>query len=501
MHSRPSTSSPRVRVVGSALVLAALVLAGCHDYDFSPRYGPGEIGIYDDLFAVSAPDPQHAMAVGYYGAVYRTTDQGESWEKLDSGTQTSLYDVSMATPDLGWVVGQRGMIMRTTDGGSTWGQQPNIKREQGSHLFAVHAIDGNTALAVGEWGTIIFTDDGGNTWQDDRSLTIDETHPRFVWLAPVEQERVRAGEKVYEDVGLNDVYCLPAAPTNCWAVGEFGYIFYSQDTGLSWERAEIIGDISIDPIEMAYNTMELVDPDVDRLALFAGEVADESHLNIDIEAYATERELREFGEEEDPYELFEILEARNASVRQVLEDNGILFDRIRVRGGPPWDYEDFLDEDPGFLKRYLESRLAPASGVEVRVAQNPYLFRIRFKDANNGLIAGVGGVVLRSTDGGRTWRYVKTDRKQALFAVDSVNGRSIAVGEKGLVRVSLDGGETWRRPERGFPTVFTFMRDIDFSPDHAAGYIVGQRGKILRSTDEGASWSRVLPPEDRRYAQ
>jgi photosystem II stability/assembly factor-like uncharacterized protein len=484
-------------VLAVGIVLAS---AGCHVPDFSPLYGPGEIAIYDDLFSVSTPDGQHVVAVGFFGSAYVSDDGGETWSQHDTGTQKSLYDVSMADARRGWVVGQRGLILRTEDGGLTWTSQPNDKVEQGSQLFAVHAIDANTAWVVGEWGTRLFTDDGGITWQD-RSLTIDETHPRFVWLSPAEQEAVRNGKKVFEDVGLNDVYCLPSPSQECWIVGEFGYIFHSENLGLSWERAEIIGEIHMDPVKIPYNQTDITDADRARIMAFAKEIADENHLNIDVEPLAMPREIREFGKEDDPFELFEILDARVLAVREVLEEAGILTDRIRTRNGPPWDYEDFLEDDPTFLRRYLDGRSSPFGGVRVTVAQNPYLFKVRFENTNSGLISGLGGVILKSEDGGKTWAYRKTDRKQALFSVAMSRDRSIAVGEKGLVQVSTDGGDTWKEPDRGFPEFFTFMRNVTFAPDETDGFMVGQGGMILKSTDGGANWQQVLPPKARRLAQ
>ncbi len=123
-------------------------------------------------------------------------------------------DVSMADAQNGWGVGQLGLILRTEDGGETWTQQANSKQAQGVQIFAVQAVDANRAWAIGEWGTRILTEDGGRTWQDF-SLTIDDTHPQFVWLTPPEQEKVRSGDKVFEDVGLNDIYCLPADRQLC----------------------------------------------------------------------------------------------------------------------------------------------------------------------------------------------------------------------------------------------------------------------------------------------
>jgi photosystem II stability/assembly factor-like uncharacterized protein len=478
----------------SALVSAAvLALAGCHDVRIESRSKPGEIGIYDDLFAVSVVDANVVYAAGYYGAIYKTTDGGTSWTKQDTGTLKSLYDISMADADKGWAVGQMGLVLRTTDGGRTWIPQPNLKEKEGAQLFGVRAIDGNTAWAVGEWGTRLFTSDGGATWQDF-SLTITENHPQFVWLAPVDQDRVRRGDKVYEDLSLNDVYCLPQKSDHCWIAGEFGYVFWSDNAGQAWTRAEIIGDIKPEPIAVPYNATDITAADIAKLRDFSQRIASESHLNVEIEPKASAAEIAAYVKPDDPTPLFEILEARATSVRSVVEDAGILSDRIRMRGSPPWDWEDFQKNDPTFLKRYLEARRSDSPGIDVRVAQNPYLFTVRYRDEKSGFISGLGGLILQSRDGGHTYGYKRTVRKQALFSVATADGRAVAVGEKGFVQVSTDNGESWNTPKEGFPSIFTFMRDIAFSPDTKSGYIVGQAGTVLRSTDQGATWTQVLPP-------
>ena len=485
-------SSPRrLRILPLAL---ALVFGGsaCHVLDFSPRHAEGEIDIYDDLFGIAVPDEDHAVAVGYHGAVYWTSDGGATWSKGKTGTTRSLYSISMADVKYGWAVGQRGLILRTEDGGKSWTAQPNLKVDEEVHLFGVHAVDSETAWAVGEWGTRIVTRDAGRTWVDD-SLGVDQLHPMFVWLSPGEQEKVRGGEKVYEDVGLNSIFCLDPPSRSCWMVGEFGYIFRSEDGGASWERGDIEGEIHIDPIRVPYNVIEITDADRDTLNSFADIIADENHLNIMIDPFASPAEIAKFANPEDPAELFDILEARISEVRVVLEEAGILSDRLRMPNKPPWDFDDFLEDDPTFLSRYLEGRTAEEPMIRVGVIQNPYLFNIFFENEQDGLISGLGGVLLRTGDGGRTWRYHSTDRKQAIFAVTGKEEYAVAVGEKGLVRFSDDGGTSWRPPTSDeFPAIFTFMRDVGFEREHRTGFIVGQEGMVLRSENGGRSWARVL---------
>jgi photosystem II stability/assembly factor-like uncharacterized protein len=169
-----------------------------------------------------------------------------------------------------------------------------------------------------------------------------------------------------------------------------------------------------------------------------------------------------------------------------------------MRGQPPWDFEDFVDDDPEFLKRFLADRTAPSGGVVVLVEQTPYLYSVGFHDDHLGLISGLGGLLLRTEDGGRMWSYQETGRKQALFAVQVGARNAITVGEKGFVLTSADQGRSWGVPKRGFPSIFTYMRDVAFAPGGKTGYIVGQTGMVLRSEDGGETWTQVLPPPDQR---
>lgn len=484
----------RLAVLG--VLVAALLGVGCHDVHLSYEHDEGRIVLYDDLYSVSTVDTKHAVAVGYYGTAYYTDDGGETWRQGETGTLTSLYNVSMADPRHGWAVGQRGLILRTEDGGATWTRQPNLKESEGTHLFGVAAIDADRAIAVGEWGTRILTDDGGETWVDN-SFTVDEMHPMFQWLSPFEQEKVRNGETVYEDVSLNDVFCIGAPSERCWLIGEFGYIFYSEDGGHVWKRSQIEGSRELEPIRLGYNKV-IFDPSyVPKLRQFAEEIVDDAHLNVAIEGVASAEEIEKLGRQSDPFTFFEMLEARMQEVRTTLEDAGLVSERVRLRGQPPWDYEEYLDDDPNFLERYYAGRLHEYPGVKVRVIQNPILFTVRFRDEMNGFISGLGGVTLTSSDGGETWTYSNVDQKMAVFSVASVPGRAVAVGEKGLVRMSVDDGSTWKTPPPdAFPRLFTFMRDIDFDPSGEVGFIVGQTGQILRSDDAGYRWEQVLPPPE-----
>jgi len=96
----------------------------------------------------------------------RTSDGGETWQRLDAGTEAWLSSVSFMTPDLGLVAGG-GTLLCTRDGGAHWSSLLAALPEatRGSAFRDVLMRDERTAFLVGDEGVILRTDDGGATWR------------------------------------------------------------------------------------------------------------------------------------------------------------------------------------------------------------------------------------------------------------------------------------------------------------------------------------------------
>jgi len=490
-----STSVALARVVSSFCILFFLA---CHDTGLTRREEIPGVGLPDDLFSISAPSKSHVVVSGYWGAIYVSTDGGSNWKRGETGTRRLIYDVSMADEQRGFACGQRGLLLRTDDGGLSWRKISTPKDSDNVHFFSVHAVDPEKVWVVGEWGTRIYSSDGGETFVDD-SLVIGPSHPQFVWLSVDDQERIRAGEPVFEDLGLTDIWCLRKESERCWIAGEFGTVFSSSTGGMKgssgepgWVLGKIVSDEKPAPINFSENGSDIEEGQRTSLETFARSMVDTPHLNVAIQPRLSRREILKMDEDYDPYPLFELADERGRAVQYALEAVGLLSDRVRQRGGPPWDYDEFLEDDPDMLSNWLESRRSDSPRVDLEVVQSPHLFAVRFSDPLNGVVSALGGVVLRSIDGGVTWRYSDVGRKGAIFSAYPVSSRKIvAVGEKGLIRISEDGGTSWVRQEKGFPKVFTFFRDMTFVG--STGFLVGQGGTILRTTDSGESWSHLLP--------
>ncbi len=462
--SQPRGRGRRWRI---ALVFG-LLLAGCGRELKEQGYF-----VPDDLYAAAAVGSDHLWAAGYFGAIYRTTDGGQSWAKLPSGTQKSIYDISFADEKHGWAVGRRGFVIHTTDGGDSWERQ-DIPRRPSRHIFGIHAIDAKHAWAVGDWGGRYYTADAGETWED-RSFLVYEDHPTFKYLSEAELAAFERGEKVYDDLYMNDIFFLDSE--RGWIVGEYGIIYRTADGGQTWEKSEIQGDVHFEDIEFPKSASE-IPRELWAMLFEASELLlEKEYLRVRIEAFMTPDEMRKTG---DTF----LADARAESVRDFLEGEGISQDRIRILNATPFD-EETVDMNV-FRKKKLNDR----PFVRIAVLETPFLFDVKFNNRSDGLIAGLGGVLMRSIDGGRSWKYVESDSRQALFAVGFGAQRLVAVGEKGLRRVSSDRGATWETPQQGFPKVFAFMRDADFGTEQR-GWIVGGDSLVLRTSDGGLTWEPI----------
>ncbi len=128
----------------------------------------------------------------------------------------------------------------------------------------------------------------------------------------------------------------------------------------------------------------------------------------------------------------------------------------------------------------------------------PEFLSIRFADKKRGLAIGaiynqkgdavLDSLVMRTEDGGETWRRVTVPAKGELFHLD-FNGSSRAwiVGDKGLILASSDGGSSWQQQKSG---VERALFNVDFRDDDF-GFAVGGGATILRTEDGGRNWEKI----------
>ena len=179
--------------------------------------GPFVIYFYDSL---------KGFAGGWNNAFYYTKNGGKDWEDITNGEILfgALYDIFFIDSLLGWAVGESGeaidvgVIINTIDGGRSW----QIQLPETLILKAVYFSNNKHGCAVGSnvwWeGVILVTNDGGENWQD----------------------------MYFPCSWLNDVVFID--DSTGWVVGDYGFIWYTDDGGQTWTQVESGTDVDLNRI-------------------------------------------------------------------------------------------------------------------------------------------------------------------------------------------------------------------------------------------------------------
>ncbi|SFR80111.1 Uncharacterized protein SAMN05428960_1967 [Mitsuaria sp. PDC51] len=161
---------------------------------------------------------------------------------------------------------------------------------------------------------------------------------------------------------------------------------------------------------------------------------------------------------------------------------------------------------------------------QARVPVRAGLTALRFVDARIGWAVGHLGVILKTEDGGKTWalqldglraarallaaatddasrraaqRLVEEGADKPWFDLEAIDAqRAIAVGAYGLAMATRDGGRTWEP----LPLRAVNPRGLHLYGVRAVGgpggawVIAGEQGLLLRSSDDGVSFTALASP-------
>ncbi len=322
----------------------------------------------------------------------------------------NLYGVRALSPTEAWAVGNFGAIQHTTDGGKTWTVADSGTRQP---LFGIDFGDRQHAWAVGKSALVLGTADGGKTWKSQATPLSIEKH-------------------------LFKVRAVDAR--TAWAVGDWGTIISTRDGGATWEDRSL----AVTPVKT----------------------------------------------EEGP-----------GRTTTTITDDIILYD------------VSFPDPQHGFIVGEFGTLLvtsdAGATWTPRATPTEKTLFGVHFATPDRGWVVGIDGLVLRTDDGGRTWQvqhgqpetagvedisFRETLENPGMYAVQVEGDYGMVVGDVGMILASSDGGRTWVRRELPDADRLVWMRDVSLAPG-SGGFAVGAAG-----FDARVERADVILPDGRRSA-
>ena len=117
----------------------------------------------EDDFHINAIAPASSGRIylaGESGALYRSSDGGESWTTLPTPYEGSWFAALALDPDTVLVAGLRGNLFRSEDGGESW---TRIETGTVATLTGLIRTRSGRILATGLAGEVLVSDDGGHT--------------------------------------------------------------------------------------------------------------------------------------------------------------------------------------------------------------------------------------------------------------------------------------------------------------------------------------------------
>jgi len=168
----------------------------------------------------------------------------------------------------------------------------------------------------------------------------------------------------------------------------------------------------------------------------------------------------------------------------------------------PFTAIDFVSTDTGWAVHLEANVMTRDGGATWQTFSLPGDLRydpqaVDFLNARVGYIVGIDygssagsvGVVLKTTNGGKSWTVKKRFDVDLLAGVSFVNTqKGWVVGRYGCIYRTTNGGNTWKEqvaPVKGNATLYA----VRFQ-DASHGWAVGGAGTIMRTTNGGKRWTK-----------
>ncbi len=146
------------------------------------------------------------VAVGNYGHVIYSDDQGKSWTQAARvPTRVTLTSVTFVSDKVGFAGGHDSTVIRTEDGGVNWVKSFNDVNSE-TPIMSVFFLSPEHGFAMGAFSFVIETRDGGKSWTR-RSLS----------------------EGDQDDYHLNQIFRAKSGAL--FVAAEFGIVYRSLDEG------------------------------------------------------------------------------------------------------------------------------------------------------------------------------------------------------------------------------------------------------------------------------
>lgn len=287
----------------------------------------------------------------------KTIEQKEGTWEMISSVDHELIEIFFLDSEYGWVVGADGIILKSTNGGREWIPQQSGISER---LSSVHFIDRNTGFAGGSGKTFLSTMDGGETW--------------------IFQNIESDSATIFSSIHSNE-------NSELFFISNYGEIFYSNNWGAEW-------NIRYSFNSGGYTYLKFPTSDLG----FAKQIVG--------------NEVKSTGDGGSVWSTYQFPFQFSGDIFFLNERYGWMVENSMLSSIYPDSVSLFHTNNSGSSWQRLSS---------FQTNHTPHFFdNIQFVNQNNGWISDFSEI-LRTTDGGKTWKLVYDIGDDAVWDIYFLN--------------------------------------------------------------------------------
>jgi photosystem II stability/assembly factor-like uncharacterized protein len=389
----------------------------------------------------------------FNNGVYKTTDGGESWNYLPGTNPVSKF-VKFISPDTGFVFGGIGNILKTTNGGINW-----MQKNSGSigTIYTAVFLNSNTGFAFGDEGKILKTTNNGENWL----------------LQSFEN-------------GLYTASSVFISPNKIFFAGYGGGIYSSTNEGNTWSP------FSNNYTPKEANSVYFLNSNSGIVAGSNGLIMRTTNAGNTWNTIETNRitnfSCMHFPDLNTGYIIgwdsaFSLMKSTNG---------GANWFNLNNHEGGMYDDIFFVNSNTGFvLKRFWNPLSKTTDGgnnwtVDLSIQQNGNYKKIYFINENTGFISGLG--MLMTTNCGITWDTVLNSAYNNLNEIYFINSNTGFVTRNSnnipdsSIFKTTNAGINWF----GIISNFYNLRSIQFINENTGFAVAGSA--VLKTTNGGYQW-------------
>ncbi len=456
------------------------------------------------LNAMDFVNDNTGYSVGNYGTVLKTTDNGVSWNNLNSGVSVQLLSVDFPDLNTGYIGGVNQVFRKTTDGGITW-SDIGLPAFTNSNVLDIKFTNAGTGYVLGFFlfeSRIWKTTDGGLNWATQttdganylNNLYFLNENTGFGSGGSFGGEIIRTTNGganwnfIYQDSYAKHSMVFLNSLTG-FSGSDQGRIYKTIDGGNTWNFVLSDGGIDI-------TSMNFINANTG-FGFGSGSVyvktTDGGNNWYESLPIGSSNTSQYFDAAVTPNGTIHAAGTYGAMVRSTNAGANFIY-TASVTDGYVSDIE-FINNSTGYAVTgfnhgdILKTTNAGSTWVSQISSYTTSIYGIAFTGAETGYLAGSISLY-KTTNGGTNWNTVYNSTTNEIFTdiVFTNANTGYAVGSYGRQMKTTNAGLNWTASV--ISTSGTILNSLCFV-NETTGYAVGDNNAAVRTTNAGLNWTSM----------